>query len=236
MTPATIYGFAPAFGLPTSGPFTLKLLAWCRLNGVPFEFKVENNPGKGPLKKSPWAEIDGETVADSDAIIARLTARHDVPPPAIDTAPAAAGRAWKMAAEEGLHQIYEHELIMLPEGSAWFRDFLRADMPAPIAALAHAAFRRSLGRQFHARGMTRLGPEGIAARGRDLLDALDLWLGVHDFIEGPAPGIADATLYGMLAPMRRWSMQTPVARHARGLPAIAAWDEELTRRCGFAAD
>ena len=35
MTPATIYGFSPAFGLPTSGPFALKLLCWCALNGVP---------------------------------------------------------------------------------------------------------------------------------------------------------------------------------------------------------
>lgn len=234
MTPATIYGFSPAFGLPTSGPFALKLLCWCALNGVPYEFAVENNPAKGPLKKSPWAVIDGETVADSDAIIALLARRHGIPPPVADTAPAAAGRGWKMAAEEGLHQIFEWELIMLPEGSAWFRELLRSEMSAPLAALVHRMSRRSLGRQLHARGLVRLGPEKIAARGRDLLDALDLWLGVHDFVEGPAPGIADATMYGMLAPMLGWPMDTPVARHAKTLPAIGAWSDTIARRCGFA--
>ncbi|MGM0585709.1 MAG: glutathione S-transferase family protein, partial [Pseudomonadota bacterium] len=62
--PVTVYGFAPAWGLPSTGPFTIKLLGWLALAGVPHRFEVENNPGRGPLGKSPWAVIDGETVGD----------------------------------------------------------------------------------------------------------------------------------------------------------------------------
>ena len=55
-----VFTFAPDWGLPTVGPFALKLLAWLELAGIPYEQVVEGNPRKGPKGKNPWIELDGE--------------------------------------------------------------------------------------------------------------------------------------------------------------------------------
>ncbi len=65
-----VFTFAPDWGLPTVGPFALKLLAWLELAGVPYVQVVEPNPRKGPKGKNPWIELDGEPIGDSEVIIA----------------------------------------------------------------------------------------------------------------------------------------------------------------------
>ena len=37
-----VFTFSPGWGLPTNGPFALKLLAWLELAGIPYEQVVEN--------------------------------------------------------------------------------------------------------------------------------------------------------------------------------------------------
>lgn len=73
-----VFTFAPEWGLPTVGPFALKLLAWLELAGIPYEQVVEGNPRKGPNGKNPWIELDGERIGDSEIIIDLLKARHGV--------------------------------------------------------------------------------------------------------------------------------------------------------------
>jgi len=73
-----VFTFAPDWGLPTVGPFALKLLAWLELAGIPYEQVVEGNPRKGPKGKNPWIELDGERIGDSEIIIDLLKARHGV--------------------------------------------------------------------------------------------------------------------------------------------------------------
>ena len=48
-----VFTFAPEWGLPTVGPFALKLLAWLELAGIPYEQVVDGNPRKGPNGKNP---------------------------------------------------------------------------------------------------------------------------------------------------------------------------------------
>ena len=45
-----VFTFSPGWGLPTVGPFALKLLAWLELCGIPYEQVVEDNTTKGPKK------------------------------------------------------------------------------------------------------------------------------------------------------------------------------------------
>ena len=53
---ASVY-LSPDWGLPTVGPFALKLLAWLELAGISYERVVEANPRKGPKGKNPWIEM-----------------------------------------------------------------------------------------------------------------------------------------------------------------------------------
>ena len=61
-----VFTFSPAWGLPSSGPFALKLLKWLELAGVEFEQVVEDLPNKGPKGKNPWVEIDGQRIGDTE--------------------------------------------------------------------------------------------------------------------------------------------------------------------------
>src|SRR3954469_11145790 len=66
MSKVRVFTFAPDWGLPTVGPFALKLLAWLELAAIPYEQVIEANPRKGPKGKNPWIELDGERIGDSE--------------------------------------------------------------------------------------------------------------------------------------------------------------------------
>ena len=55
-SPIRLFAFGSGWGIPfgTAAPFPLKLATWLRMTGLDFEMVTENNPGKGPTKKSPW--------------------------------------------------------------------------------------------------------------------------------------------------------------------------------------
>jgi glutathione S-transferase len=73
-----VFTFTPDWGLPSAGPFAIKLLAWLELTGIPYEQAFEDNPRKGPKGKNPWIELDGELIGDSELIIEHLSKRHGV--------------------------------------------------------------------------------------------------------------------------------------------------------------
>jgi hypothetical protein len=54
MTNLRVFTFSPHWGLPSAGPFAIKLLAWLELAKIPYEQVIEDNPGKGPKGKNPW--------------------------------------------------------------------------------------------------------------------------------------------------------------------------------------
>ncbi len=78
MTTLRVFTFTPDWGLPTVGPFALKLVAWLELARIPYEQVIEGNPRKGPKGKNPWIELNGERIGDSEIIIDLLTRRHGI--------------------------------------------------------------------------------------------------------------------------------------------------------------
>src|SRR5258708_14672218 len=64
--------FHPAWGLPTAGPFGLKLEACLRMLGVPYERAFENDNRKAPKRKSPWIEDNGVRIGDTECILEHL--------------------------------------------------------------------------------------------------------------------------------------------------------------------
>jgi hypothetical protein len=61
-----VFTLAPDWGLPTVGPFDLKLLAWLELAGVPYEQVVEANPAQGDQKvRTPGSS----SMASASAIV-----------------------------------------------------------------------------------------------------------------------------------------------------------------------
>lgn len=228
MTETLIFTFAPAWGLPSTGPFALKLLARLNHVGIPYRRVIENRPGRGPLGKSPWMEQGRLRLGDSDAIIAHLSREHGLPDPLAPTSAADARiDAIKTAFEERFHQVLEWELFIHPEGAAEIGRMVRTLAPPVVGGLIAAHMRRHFRQQLHARGIGRLQPEAIAVLGCNQLDALALCLHETGWLGGPAPVLADFAVWGQVAPMLHWPMQGPVARHARGLPELLEWHDRI---------
>ena len=229
MEPLRVFTFAPAWGLPTTGPFALKLLAWLDHHGIPYQQEIENRPDRGPMGKSPWIEQGTLRMGDSDAIIRHLAARQGLPDPTrCDTAAEAGNLGLRTAFEERFHQILEWELFMHPEGRREMRAMIRTLTPPLMGPLVFAAMARHFGRQLRARGIGRLAPAQIADEGRRLLDALALRLeSGGGWLDEGAPGLTDFALWGQVAPMICWPMRTPVADHAKAIPAFGAWHDRI---------
>jgi glutathione S-transferase len=232
MAALKVFTFAPDWGLPTVGPFALKLLAWLELAGLPYEQAVEANPRKGPKGKNPWIELDGKRIGDSEVIIELLKKRYSIDLDAgLTPEQLASGHAWRRSFEEHYHQVLEWELFFHSAGAAWMRASLAAQMPAMLAPPVFSVMRAQFRKQLYARGIARHDPEIITRKGRADLDALAAFLGDRPFLLTERPTSADTALFGLLAPTVYWSMETPVAMYARSVPNLKSYCDRMRERC-----
>lgn len=225
MSSLRVFTFDPDWGLPSTGPFALKLLAWLDLNGIDYEQVYEPDSRKGPRGKSPWIEFEGRRIGDSDVII-RLLADHfgkPVEQPYGDCATAAAAWAFKIAFEDAFHQILEWELFAHPAGFVYIEEQVRKAMPPILGAVMARVIRRHFLKQLHARGIARHDAATIAAKGREAVDRLAHWLGDKAFIAGDSPALADLAVFGQVAPMLHWPMRTPVADYVKTVSPVDGW-------------
>jgi len=225
MAQLKVFTFAPAWGLPTSGPFALKLLKWLDLAGIPYAQVVEHLSQKGPKGKNPWIELDGELIGDTEIIIDLLAKRsgYDID---AGLTPEQRGRshAVRRMIEEHFHMVYEWELFVHPAGvEGGARQMAREAVPAPLADVATAYITRHFGKQLHARGIARHAPDIIAAKARADLDALESLIGDGPYLNGNRLSMADVSIYGLLMPMSRWPMKTPAAESIKSRPQLMAY-------------
>jgi glutathione S-transferase len=228
MSQLRVFTFFPAFGLPTGGPFALKVLKWLEIGGIPYEQVIENNSGKGPNRKNPWVELDGERIPDSEIIIDRLSRLYGFDIDAgIDPLERARLHAFRRMIEEHLHMVFEWELFVHPNGYPFVLEVAGSMMPKPFTRAGAAMVCRQLGKQLHARGLTRHSDDVIVRKGVADVDALEAALGDHPYLAGSRPSLTDVAAYGMLQPMARWPMSTPVADYIKSRSGLCAWLDRI---------
>lgn len=227
-----VFTFSPDWGLPTTGPFALKLLGWLQLAGMPWEQVIENNAGKGPLGKNPWIEIDGQVMADSELIIAELARRSgfDIDARLSDTQRVQA-HLWRRTFEEHFHQVLEWELFVHPNGAAYINAMVAKQAPPVVRDIVSSRVRKHFSRQLRARGIGRHPPAAIAAKGRADIDALAAHLSGRAHLIADEPCMADLAVFGQVAPMVRWPMDTPVANHAKRQRAVVDFIDRMQALC-----
>jgi glutathione S-transferase len=223
-----VFTFSADWGLRSTGPFALKLLKWLDLAGLDYQQVFENNPGKGPKGKNPWIELEGERIGDTEIIIAMLAGRagFDIDG-GLSAERLSLGHAVRRLLEEHFHQVLEWELFVHPEGADYIRGVAAKALPYPLSALLAANFRGHFDRQLKARGIGRHEPQRIAAKGRADLDAIETLLGDGRYFGGERPGMADVAAYGLLSPMARWPMRTPVADELKRRPRLMRYLDRL---------
>ncbi len=232
MSKLRVFTFSADFGLPAGGPFDLKLLAWLNLAGIPYEQTFQDDTRKAPKGKNPWIELDGERVADTEIIIDLLGKHFNVDvDQGLTAEQKALGHAWRRTFEEHFHQVLEWELLVHPAGAAHMKASLEAKMPPVVGTLVFKMMSSHMRKQLHARGLARHSPDVIEAKGRADLDALATFLADRPYLVADRATSFDAAVFGLLAPMVYWPMETPVAQYARRLPSIKAYCDRLKQQC-----
>lgn len=232
-TAIQVFSFGPAWGVPvpTVSPFGLKLVTWLELVGLPYELLIENNPGKGPKGKCPWAVIEGRAIGDSELIMARLRARAELDLDA-DLTPAQRGLslAVQRMLDEHYHQVWEHQLFVDEVG--WEQGKLFFDqLPTPLNLIVRTLARRDLRKQLHARGVGRHSNQEIIQMGIDDLDALDALLADKPYMLGDAPRELDATVFAFVSLTHYVPCSSPLWAHLRTLPRLTAYCDRVLDRC-----
>ncbi len=226
-----VFTFPPAWGLPTAGPFGLKLEACLRMLGATYQPVHEGDNRKGPTRKSPWVEDGGVRIGDTECILEHLrTTRGVVLDGALSAVERAQSHVLRRMLEEHYHQVFEYELVVLDEGFLHMRKLFEAKMPAPMVALVAPLVRRGLKKHLFERGIARHTPEQVTAMGRADVDALATWLGDREWFIADGPTKADTSAFGLLAVSIRSPLATPVCTYARSKPNLVAFvDRALTR-------
>jgi len=221
-----MFTFPPAWGLPTTGPFGLKLAACLRLLDIPCEASYEVDVGKGPKRKSPWIEDGAVTLGDTELILdhVRRTTGKELDG-TLSPADRARSHVLQRMLEEHYHQVFEYELVVNDDGFAHFKAYLEGLLPAELHAVVVPHVREGLRAHLFERGIGRHTAEEIVRMGRADIDALATWLGDRPWFITDAPTKVDASAFGLLAVSIKSPLPTPTCAYARTKPNLVAFVE-----------
>src|SRR2546421_3488091 len=72
----TLYSYPELFGVADNNGYGLKVFAFLRLTGVPFKHEHVFDASAAPRGQLPYIVDDGETIGDSDTIIAHVIGKY----------------------------------------------------------------------------------------------------------------------------------------------------------------
>jgi hypothetical protein len=205
----TLYSYPELFGVADNNGYGLKVFAFLRLAGVPFTHEHIFDASKAPRGQLPYIVDDGETIGDSETIIAHVIANYR---PAIDAALTVAQRDTDLLVTRMLDDLY-----WVMSYSRWkderywpaFRDALIKQHPSLTEAGLLKA-REFNFQRYHFQGIGRYAPEAAYARGLADLAVLAHLIPAEGYVHGPTPASIDAGIYGFIANILFYDIETPL--------------------------
>ena len=219
----TLYSYPSLFGVADNNGYGLKVFAVLKLAGLPFRHQHSVDASAAPRKQLPYIVDDGETVGDSDAIIAHLRQRHGV---SLDAGLKPRHRDLGHLINRMLDDLYwVMSYSRWKDDSFWpaFRDALQREHPE----LTHEQLRQARefnALRYHYQGIGRYQPDEAYARGVGDLQVLANLVPKSRFLFGPQPTSFDAAVYGFLANIHFAEIETP-------LKAFLSSRANLIRHC-----
>jgi glutathione S-transferase len=207
----TLYSYPELFGVADNNGYGLKVFAFLRLAGVPFTHEHIFDASKAPRGQLPYIVDDGDTIGDSETIIAHVVGKYR---PAIDAALTAAQRDTDLLITRMLDDLY-----WVMSYSRWkderywpaFRDaLLKEHTSLTEAGLLKA--REFNFQRYHFQGIGRYPPEAAYARGLADLAVLAHLIPAEGYVHGPKPTSIDAGIYGFIANIYFFDIDTPLRR------------------------
>jgi glutathione S-transferase len=224
----TLYSYPGLFGVADNNGYGLKVYAFLKLAGVPFEHRHIFDASKAPRGQLPYIDDDGEVVGDSAAIISHLIDKYAL---SID--------AGLTAAQRDLDQLVERlldDLYWVMSYSRWQDDHywpafcaaLRREHPSLTEEGLLKAKAYNAQRYFY-QGIGRYAPEAAYGRGLADLQVLANLAPAAGFVHGAKPTSVDASIYGFIANIHFYDIDTPLRRSVSEHPNLVRYCTELHR-------
>jgi glutathione S-transferase len=219
----TLYSYPSLFGVADNNGYGLKVFAFLRLAGVPFRHEHLFDASAAPRGQLPYIVDDGETVGDSDTIMAHLTRKHGL---TIDHALTAAQRDTNVLVTRMLDDLY-----WVMSYSRWkderFWPVFCAALLREHPSLTEASLLKAKefnAQRYHYQGIGRYAPDAAYARGLADLQVLAHLIPDGGYLHGPKPTSIDAGVYGFIANIHFYDIDTP-------LKQFVASQGNLVRHC-----
>ena len=215
----TLYSYPPLFGVADNNGYGLKIFAFLRLAGLSFVHEHVFDASAAPRGQLPYIIDDGEVIGDSETILDHLTAKHRL---TIDAALTAQQRRQNLLITRLLDDLY-----WVMSYSRWkderfwpaFQAALLREHPNLTAAdLAKA--REFNAQRYHFQGIGRYTPDAAYARGLADLDVLDHVISDEGYVHGAKPTRIDAGLYGFIANIHFYDIDTPLKQFVAAHPKL----------------
>jgi glutathione S-transferase len=219
----TLYSYPELFGVADNNPFGLKVFAFLKLAGVAFRHEHIFDAAAAPRGQLPYIVDDGEHVGDSDTIIAHVVAKYRLP---IDSALTQAQRNTDLMVRRTLDDLYwvlSYSRWKDPQFWPLFRDAMLG-AHASLTVDGMEAARKYNFERYRYQGIGRYEPQDVYKRGIADLSAVASLIGDGGFLFGPQPTSIDAGLYGFVANIYFYDIDTPLKR-------FVASHRDLARHC-----
>jgi glutathione S-transferase len=218
-----LYSYPALFGVADNNGYGLKVFAFLKLAGVPFRHEHIFDASKAPRAQLPYIVDGADTVGDSETILAWVTQKYRV---ALDAALTPAQRAQDLLVTRTLDDLY-----WVMSYSRWkderywpaFRDALKREHPhLTDEGLMKAREFNAL--RYHYQGIGRYDADAAMARGLADLAALASLISPQGYVHGAKPTAIDAGIYGFVANIYFYDIDTPLKRFVIG-------HDNLVRHC-----
>jgi glutathione S-transferase len=205
----TLYSYPELFGVADNNPFGLKIFAFLKLAGLPFRHEHIFDAKAAPRGQLPYIDDDGKHVGDSDMIIAYLVDKYRL---SIDDALTQAQRDADLMIRRTLDDLYwvmSYSRWKDPQFWPLFRDAMLGAHPSLTPDGMEAARTYNFER-YHYQGIGRYEPQDAYKRGIADLSAIAGLFPEGGFLFGQQPSSIDAGLYGFVANIYFYDIDTPL--------------------------
>ena len=218
-----LYSYPELFGVADNNGYGLKVVAFMRLAGVPFSHEHIFDASAAPRGQLPYIVDDGETIGDSETIVAHLIGKYGL---TID-----AGLTPLQHNITHLVTRMLDDLYWVMSYSRWkderywpaFRDALMREHPTVTEEGLLKARDFNFQRYYYA-GIGRYEPRDAYARGLADLQVLANLIPAKSYVYGAKPTSVDAGIYGFIANIFFYDIDTP-------LKAFVVAQPNLVRHC-----
>jgi glutathione S-transferase len=215
----TLYSYPELFGVADNNGYGLKVYAFLKLAGLPFTHQHVFDASAAPRGQLPYVVDDGATIGDSDTIIAHLIGKYRL---TIDEGLTAAQRDTNLLVRRLLDDLY-----WVMSYSRWkderfwpaFCAALRREHPSLTEEGLRKAQEFNFQRYYY-QGIGRYDPPAAYARGLADLQVLANLIPATGYLHGPKPTSIDAGIYGFIANIYFYDIDTPLKQFVVSHPNL----------------